>query len=201
MKLRSVEKPEVNKAVLVIEVSKEEFESGIDQAYRKNRNDITVPGFRKGRAPRKVIEAHFGQSVFYEDAINLTYPKAYAEAVVEAKVDPVDHPAVSLEEFPEEGGYVFKATVTTYPEITLEKYTGLTAERPVVEVTEEEIDKEIDSMRERASRLEPADKAVENGDIAVIDFEGYKDGVGFDGGKAEKYNLTIGSGSFIPGFE
>ena len=201
MNLKSVEKPEVNTAVLEIEVTADEFEVGLDQAYRKARHDITVPGFRKGKAPRKVIEAAYGAGVFYEDAVNLTFPKAYAEAVVEAKLDPVDQPNVELVEFPTNSGYVFKATVTLYPEITLGEYKGLSAERKVTEVTDADIDREIERLRERNARLESADKAVENGDVAVIDFEGFVDGVPFEGGKAEKYNLYVGSGSFVPGFE
>lgn len=201
MVLKSMEKPEVNTAVLVIDVTVEEFESGLDQAYRKNRHEITVPGFRKGRAPRKVIEANYGTSFFYDDAINFTYPKAYAEAVVEAELNPVDNPQVELVEFFEAGGYSFKATVTLYPEIKIGKYKGLTAERSVAPVTAEEIDAEIEKLRDRNARMESAGRAVQDGDIAVIDFEGFLEGVAFEGGKAEKYNLDIGSGNFIPGFE
>lgn len=201
MKLRSMEKPEVNKAVLTIEVTAEEFESGMDQAYRKNRHNIDVPGFRKGRAPRKVIEAHYGPSVFYDDAISMTYPKAYAEAVVEAELNPVDNPAVELTEFLDEGGYVFTATVDLYPEVKLGEYKGLKAYREKVSVAAEEVDQEISRLQERNARMEPVDRAAQDGDITVIDFEGFLDGVAFDGGKAEQFNLTLGSGSFIPGFE
>ena len=201
MKLRNVEKTEANTAVMTIEVTKEEFDKGLDQAYRQGRKDITVPGFRKGKAPRKVIEATYGTSVFYEDGINLTYPQAYAEAVVEANLEPVDHPAVELVEFPEEGGYVFKATVTLYPEVEMGEYKGLKAERKVEAVTEEDINKELDALRERNARLVTVEREAKLGDTVVIDFKGLLDGVAFDNGSAENYSLALGSGSFIPGFE
>jgi len=201
MKLRNVEKTEANTAVLTIEVTAEEFEKGLDQAYRKNRKDIQVPGFRKGKAPRKMIEAAYGTSIFYEDGINFTYPQAYGEAVVEADINPVDQPHVELQEFPEEGGYVFTATVTTYPEVTLGTYKGLEAPRKVEEVTEADIDEQLQRLRERNARLVTVEREIQQGDTAVIDFDGSVDGERFKNGQAENYSLEIGSHSFIDTFE
>jgi trigger factor len=201
MKLKSIEKTEANTAVLYIEVGADEFEEGINESYKKNRHEITVQGFRKGRAPRKVIEAVYGPSVFYEDAINFTYPKAYAEAVVEAGIEPVDRPHVEIDSFPTAEGYTFKATVTVYPEVKLGEYKGLKASKKAREVTDEDIDAEIERLRERNSRLQTAEREARDGDVAIIDFQGFHEGEPFEGGKAEKYNLTLGSGSFIPGFE
>ena len=159
-----------------------------------------MPGFRKGKAPRKIIEGMFGSGVFYEDAINELYPKAYAEAVEQEKLDVVSWPNVEVLEAGKDG-LTFKATVTVRPEVKLGEYKGLTAEKEEVKITDEDIDNELKPYINRASRMVTVEREAQNGDTVVIDFEGFKDGVPFDGGKAEGHSLELGSGAFIPGFE
>jgi len=201
MKLLSKNKEEKSKVVLEIEVTQEEFEEALTKAFKKNVSKITVPGFRKGKAPRKMIEKYYGESVFFEDAVNESYPAAYEEAVKEAGIEPIDRADVEIIKL-DKTGYTFKATVAVKPEVTLGEYKGLTVTKKVPVVTDEEVDAEIERLRERNSRLvEVKDRPVKNGDTVLIDYAGYLNGEAFAGGTAEKQTLKIGSGQFIPGFE
>lgn len=202
MSLKSSTKVETNRYQLEVEVDAEVFEKALNQAYHKQIKKISIPGFRKGKAPRAFVEKYYGDQVFYEDAINVVYPDALDAAVNEAKLemieDKVDFDLVSAGK----EGLVFKATITTKPEVEIEGYKGLPAVKKSVEVTEEEIDAEIKKVQERNSRMVTVeDRAAQDGDIAVIDFDGYVDDKQFEGGKAENYSLTLGAGQFIPGFE
>ena len=200
MNVKSVEKQEKSTVELIIEVGREEFEAAIEKVYKKQRSSINVPGFRKGHAPRKIIEGMYGSGVFYEEAINEVYPKALDEAMEQEKLDTVAWPQVEVQEVGKDG-FTFKAVVTVRPEVTLGQYKGLSAPKDEVVISEEDIENELKPYVERASRLVTVEREARNGDTAVIDFEGFKDGVPFDGGKAEGYSLVLGSGSFIPGFE
>lgn len=195
-----VENKELFSVELVIEVGAEEFEAGLDRAYKKSRGSISVPGFRKGKAPRKVIEGMYGTGVFYEDAIEELYPVALEEAVRSEKLDIVATPAVEIMEAGKDG-VTFKATITVRPEVMLESYKGLEADKVLATVTDAAVDAELQTFVERATRLEAVDRAAGNGDTAVIDFEGFQEGIPFNGGKGENFELVLGSGSFIPGFE
>lgn len=197
-----VEKLEHNMAKLTIEVSAGEFEKAIESAYRKSKNKISIPGFRKGKAPRRMIEQMYGKGVFYEDAANELIPEAYDKALEECTEKIVSSPKVDVIQVEAGKPFIFTAEVALKPEVTLGRYKGIKVDKVDIEVTEEEINAEIDGEREKNSRtLEVTDRAVQNGDIATIDFEGFVDEVAFDGGKGENYPLTIGSGAFIPGFE
>lgn len=201
MSLVSSKKVETNRAELIVEVKGEQFAQAVEAAYRKNLKNINVPGFRKGKAPRAMVEKLYGKGLFLDDAMNALYPKAYSEAVDEAGITPVDSAEVEVLNADEEG-FTFKATVTTRPVATLGKYKGLAAEKTVSPVTEAQIEEQIAQMREKYARVITVEgRAAQDGDIAEIDFEGFADGVPFEGGKGEKYPLTLGSGSFIPGFE
>ncbi len=200
MILKSVEKPETNKAKLVISVEKNEFEPAIEKSYRKNAGKFNVQGFRKGKAPRRIIERIYGESAFYEDAINIAFPDVYSAAIKEAGISPVDQPDLELNEINSEG-FTFTATVTTRPEVKLSQYKELSAEMPKVEVSDEDVEKELENRRHRCARLEKVDRPAKKGDTIVIDFEGFVDGNAFDGGKGEQHSLKLGSGQFIPGFE
>ena len=197
-----VEKLEKNMAKLTIEVSAEEFDAAIEQAYQKDKKKISLPGFRKGKAPRKMIEKMYGTGVFYEDAANIVIPKAYSEAAKECGEEIVSQPEISVTQIGAGKPFIFTAEVALKPAVTLGEYKGVEVEKTPVEVSEEEVDKEVDKERENNSRtIDVDDRAVEKGDIIKLNFEGFVDGVPFEGGKAEDYSLTIGSGSFIPGFE
>ena len=197
-----VEKLEKNMAKLTIEVSAEEFDAAIEQAYQKDKKKISLPGFRKGKAPRKMIEKMYGTGVFYEDAANIVIPKAYSEAAKECGEEIVSQPEISVTQIGAGQPFIFTAEVALKPAVTLGDYKGVEVEKTPVEVSEEEVDKEVDKERENNSRtIDVDDRAVESGDIIKLDFDGSVDGVPFAGGKAENYTLTIGSGSFIPGFE
>ena len=200
MNVKSVEKQEKSIVELVIEVGHDEFEAAIEKVYKKQRGKINIPGFRKGKAPRKVIEGMYGSAVFYEDAINEIYPEAYATAVEQEKLDVVAWPDVEIQEVGKDG-FTFKAKVTVRPEVKLGQYKELTAEKETVNVTDEDVDNELQPYINRATELVSVEREAQNGDTVVIDFEGFKDGVAFDGGKAEGHSLELGSGSFIPGFE
>lgn len=200
MKLVSVEKKEKNQVELSILVSKEEFEKACERSYRLNVGKINIQGFRKGKAPRKMIEKMYGPEIFYEDAMNFACEDSYYDAVKEAKVEPVDRPAVTDLDI-KDGEFTYKAIVTVKPEATVTEYKGLEAEKETVKVTAAEVDAEIERIRERNARQITVDRAVADGDIITFDFDGYMDGKQFDGGKAEDYDLKIGSGMFIPGFE
>ncbi len=200
MNLKNVEKHEKNMVTITVEVGKDEFEPAIEKAYRKQVKQLKVPGFRPGHAPRKVIEGMYGIGVFFDEAMNIAFPAAYQAALAEAKLEPVDHPSVEVTDVDAEG-FTFKATFANYPEVKLGEYKGLSAVKPSAVVSDEDVDKRLEQMRERNARLVSVEREAQNGDTAVIDFEGKKDGVPFDGGKGENYPLELGSGSFIPGFE
>ena len=185
---------------LTVEVGAADFEAAVEKAYKKQRGQIRVPGFRPGKAPRKMIEAMFGAQVFYEEAVNIALPDAYEEAVKEQELQVVGYPQVELLDVGKEG-FSFKATVAVFPEMTLGQYKGLEAPRAEAKVTDEDVDARLKEMAERNSRMVSVDRAVEKGDIANINFEGFLDGEPFDGGKGEDHDLEIGSGSFVPGFE
>ena len=197
-----VEKLEKNMAKLTIEASAEDFEKAIQKVYLKARGRINIPGFRKGKAPRKLIEKMYGTGVFYEDAANDLIPTAYAEALKDCDLEIVSRPEINVTQIESGKPFIFTAEVAVKPEVTLGEYKGVEVEKSDVEVTEEDINKEVDKERENNSRtIDVDDRAVESGDIIKLDFDGSVDGVPFAGGKAENYTLTIGSGSFIPGFE
>ena len=197
-----VEKLENNMAKLTIEVSAEELEKAIEDAYRKNRNRISIPGFRKGKAPRKMIEQMYGKEIFYEDAANALIPDAYDKAFEESTEEIVSSPKIDVVQLEAGKPFIFTAEVALKPEVTLGKYKGVKVAKIDVDVTDEEVAAEIDMERDKNSRtVDVTDRAVQSGDIATIDFEGFVDGVAFEGGKGEDYPLTIGSGAFIPGFE
>lgn len=197
-----VEKQEKNMAKLTIEVPTEEFVAALNKAYQKNKNKISVPGFRKGKAPRKMIEKMYGAGIFYEDAANFVIPQAYSNAAKECGEEIVSQPEIDVTQIEEGKPFIFTAEVALKPAVTLGTYKGVEVAKTVVEVSEEEVDKEVDKERENNSRtIDVDDRAVENGDMIKLDFDGSVDGVPFKGGKAENYQLTVGSGSFIPGFE
>ena len=197
-----VEKLEKNMAKLTIEASAEDFEKAIQKVYLKARGRINIPGFRKGKAPRKLIEKMYGTGVFYEDAANDLIPTAYAEALKDCDLEIVSRPEINVTQIESGKPFIFTAEVAVKPEVTLGEYKGVEVEKSDVEVTDEDINKEVDKERENNSRtIDGDDRAVESGDIIKLDFDGSVDGVPFAGGKAENYTLTIGSGSFIPGFE
>ena len=200
MKVTSVEKKEKSTVELVIEVGAEEFEAAVQKAYLKNRASINVPGFRKGKAPRKIVESLYGTGVFYEDAINEVYPAAYAEAVAEQKLDEVGYPKMEIVSVGKEG-LTFKALVSVRPEVKLGAYKGLTAPKEAVKVTEKDVEAELKPYIDRATSLSAVKRKAKKGDTAVIDFEGFMDGKPFEGGKGENYSLELGSGAFVPGFE
>ncbi len=197
-----VEKLEKNMAKLTIEASAEEFESALEKAYQKNRNKINVQGFRKGKAPRAIIEKMYGASILYEDAANEIIPEAYEKAASESGLEIVSRPDIDVVQVEKGKSFIFTAEVALKPEVTLGTYKGIKVEKKEAEVTEDEIMAQIDKEREQNSRtITIEDRAVQDGDITVIDFEGFVDGVAFEGGKGENYSLTIGSHSFIDTFE
>ena len=200
MSVKNCEKLEKSMVALTVEVGAADFEAAVEKAYKKQRGQIRVPGFRPGKAPRKMIEAMFGAQVFYEEAVNIALPVAYEEAVKEQDLQVVGYPQVELLDVGKEG-FSFKATVAVFPEMTLGQYKGLEAPRAEAKVTDEDVDARLKEMAERNSRMVSVDRAVEKGDIANINFEGFLDGEPFDGGKGEDHDLEIGSGSFVPGFE
>ena len=200
MNVKSVEK-ENGKAKVVVEIDKAEFEQALNKAYAKCRKDIMLPGFRKGKAPRKMVESMYGATVFYEDAVNEIFPDIFTKAIVEQELKAVGSPSVSNMDTPDEGGVVLTIETELYPEVTLGQYKGLEVPKHEVKVEESEVDAEVGRMAERNARIETVDRAAANGDTVVIDFEGFVDDQPFQGGKAEDYSLTLGSGSFIPGFE
>lgn len=200
MELKKNEKVNGYTVELEIGVGKEEFEAACEQAYRKNVGKITVPGFRRGKAPRKMIEKMYGASVFYEDAVNIAFPAAYEAAVDEAGIIPVDQAQLDILDL-SENGFTFKAVVTVRPSIDAGDYKAIRVEKYQHEVTDEDVDAEINRMAQRNSRVETVEREAASGDTANIDYEGSVDGVPFDGGKAEGYDLRLGSGTFIPGFE
>lgn len=200
--LKSKNQVETNKYELEIEVSPEVFEDAVQKVYLKNKSKINVPGFRPGKAPRKMIETHYGEAVFYEDAVNSIYGETIEEAVKEAELTLVAPPEVEVTDVGKDVGVKFKAVCITKPVVKVGDCKGIKVTKTVNAVTDEMVDHEIEHMREHHSRsINVDDRAAQNGDDVVIDFEGFKDGVAFEGGKAEKYTLKLGSGQFIPGFE
>ena len=197
-----VEKLEKNMAKLTIEVPAEELEEAIENAYRKNKNRISIPGFRKGKASRKMIEQMYGKSVFYEDAANELMPDAYERALDECSEEIVSSPKVDVVQLEAGKPFIFTAEVALKPEVTLGTYKGVKVGKTDVEVTDADVDAHIDRERDKNSRtVEVTDREVRDGDSIVLDFEGFVDGTAFEGGKGNDYSLTIGSHTFIPGFE
>lgn len=197
-----VEKLEKNMAKLTIEVSAEEFEKALDKAYHKQKGQINVQGFRKGKAPRTMIEKMYGAGIFYEEAANMIIPEAYEKAYDECDLDIVSSPEIDVVQIEKGKAFIFTAEVALKPEVTLGEYKGVQVEKKSVEVTEEELDAEINRVREQNSRtIAVEDRAAQDGDMTVIDFEGFVDGVAFEGGKGTDYPLTLGSHSFIDTFE
>ncbi|PEJ99287.1 trigger factor [Bacillus wiedmannii] len=196
------EKLEGNVGVLTIEVDAKEVNNSIDAAFKKVVQTINVPGFRKGKMPRPLFEQRFGIESLYQDALDIILPKAYGEAIDEAGIFPVDHPEINIEKFEKNANLIFTAKVTVKPEVKLGEYKGLAVEKVETTVTDEDVENELKSLQERQAELVVKEEGtVENGDTAVIDFEGFVDGEAFEGGKGENYSLAIGSGTFIPGFE
>ena len=200
MNIKSNEKKENSAIELVIEVSAAEFDAAINKVYNKQKKNIMIPGFRKGKAPRKMVEKMYGESVFFEDAVEEAYPAAYDAALKEAGIVPVAYPKLEIVEVSKDG-FTFKALVTVQPEASVKEYKGLVVAKPEVKVTAADVKAEMKPYIDRASRLVSVDRKAKKGDVAVIDFEGFKDGVAFEGGKGENYSLELGSGTFVPGFE
>lgn len=201
MNVKSVEKNENNTAKLVLEVEKAQFQTALDKAYRKVKNTIYIPGFRKGKAPRKIVETMYGSNVFYEDAINLIFPEIWDQATTESELKVVGSPSVSDLNVDENGNLVLTVECGLYPVAVLGQYKGIEAEKAAVTVTDEEVDADIKQLASRNSSISTVERAAKDGDTVIIDFDGYMDGVAFDGGKGENYTLRLGSGTFIPGFE
>lgn len=196
------EKLEGNQGVLTIDVASDKFDEALDQAFTKVRKQVNVPGFRKGKIPRKIFEQRFGVESLYQDALDIVLPDAYASAVDEAGIEPVDRPEIDVDQVEQGKDVIFKATVTVKPEVKLGTYKGLEVEKFDVDVTEEEVQAELDQLREKQADLAVVeDGEVQEGDTAILDFEGFVDGEPFEGGQAENHSLEIGSGQFIPGFE
>lgn len=197
-----VEKLEKSMAKLTIEVAAEEFDAAITKAYQKSRSKISMPGFRKGKAPRAMIEKMYGAGIFYEDAANIIIPDAYESAAEESGLEIVAQPEIDVIQMEKGKAFIFTASVAVKPEVTLGEYKGIEVEKKTAEVTDEEIDEEINRIREINSRMITVDdRAAQDGDTVLIDFDGYVDGEQFEGGKAENYSLTLGSHSFIDTFE
>lgn len=203
MSLKSSKKLDTNRYELEIEISPEEFSKAIDKAYKKNAKKISIPGFRKGKAPRNFIEKYYGENIFYEDAVNSLYPGAMDEAIEEAKLevinDKIDFDIVTIGK---NEGLTFKVAVTVKPEVKIENYKGIEVKKKSTRVTKKDVDKEIESQRERNARIVTVEnRASKDGDIVVIDFKGFVDGKAFEGGESKNHTLKLGSKQFIPGFE
>ena len=202
MSLKVENTDEKNMVKLTIEVAEDEFEKAVEKAYQKNKNKISLQGFRKGKAPRKMIEKMYGPAIFYEDAANELIPDAYANAVEEGKVEVVAQPEINVVQIESGKPFIFEAVVAVKPEVKLGEYKGIEVEKKTAEVTAEEIDAELEKVREQNARMITVDdRAALDGDTVTIDFEGFVDDVAFEGGKGEDHPLTLGSGTFIPGFE
>ncbi len=200
MNVKNIEK-NGNQATIVVEIDKELMETGVNKAYMKARKSIMIPGFRKGKAPRKVIEGMYGAHVFYEDGLEEIFPEIYDFAVVKQDVNAIGRPNLTDMDISEEGVVTLTLTTELYPEVTLGDYKGLEVEKAEANVTDEQVQAELDRMAQNVSSTETVERAAEMGDTANIDFEGFDNGVAFDGGKGENFDLKLGSGSFVPGFE
>ena len=197
-----VEKLEKNMAKLTIEVGAEELEKAIQSAYQKQKSKISIPGFRKGKVPRQIIEKMYGKEIFYEDAVNELIPDAYEKALDECEEDIVSSPQIDVTQIEAGKPFIFTATVALKPEVKLGKYKGVKVDKVDISVTDDEINEVVEKERDNNARnIAVEDRPVKDGDMTIIDFEGFVDGVAFEGGKGEDYPLTIGSGAFIPGFE
>ncbi len=201
MELKNTEKQEHSVVALTIEITKAELEAAKDKAFKKSGKNITVPGFRKGKAPRKMIEKLYGEGVFFEEAFNILYPEAMEMAVEKSGIKPVGRADVDLGDPAEEGGLTIIAKVPVEPEVELGEYKGIEAEKETVKVLQADVKAELNRMAQRFARTETVDRKAKKNDTVDIDFEGFVDGVAFEGGKAEHHELTLGSGAFIPGFE
>ena len=201
MSVKSCEKIEKSQVVLTIEVGAPEFEAAIEKAYQKMRKKINVPGFRPGKAPRKIIEGMYGAEVFFEEAINIAFPEAYEAAVKEQELQVVGYPSVEIEGQVTRDGFTFKATAPVYPEVTLGQYKGLSAPKEEVKVSAADVDERLKALTDRNTRLVSVDREAKEGDTVVIDFEGFLEGKPFEGGKGENFSLELGSHTFVPGFE
>ncbi len=201
MNVKSVEKNENSTAKLVLEIEASQFQLALDKAYRKVKNDIYIPGFRKGKAPRKIVERMYGANVFYEDGINELFPKVWAEAVEASELNVVGTPSVDDLKVEDNGTLVLTIDTALYPEVTLGDYKGLEIEKAETAVSDEDVEAEVQRLADRNSSVATADRPAQLGDTAVIDFIGYDNGVPFEGGAGDNQNLKLGSGTFIPGFE
>ena len=200
MSVKSCETLEKSMVALTVEVGAADFEAAVEKAYRKQRGSIRMPGFRPGKAPRKMIERMYGEAIFYEEAVNAALPDAYGAAVKEKELQVVGYPQVELLEVGKEG-FSFKGTVAVYPQVTLGQYKGIEAPKAEVKVLAADVNARLKEMADRNSRMVSVERKVKKGDVANIDFEGFMDGVPFDGGKSDNFDLEIGSGQFVPGFE
>lgn len=195
-------KKEGNKVTFKLTVDNDKFEGAVTKAYNKNKGKFNIPGFRKGKAPKQIIESQYGKGVFYNDAIDMLFPEIYPSALDELNIDPIDRPDLDIEEISKDNGLVMVVNVEVKPEFELGSYKGIEIAKPDYTVNEDEVTLRLDEMRNKASRLVDVEgRAIESGDNTVIDFEGFVDGVAFEGGKGEDYSLVIGSNTFIPGFE
>ncbi|BAB06772.1 trigger factor [Halalkalibacterium halodurans] len=196
------EKLEGNEGVLTVDVESAKVDEALDKAFKKVVKKVNVPGFRKGKVPRKIFERQFGVEALYQDALDILLPEAYAAAIDETGIEPVDRPEIDIEQMEQGNNLIFKATVTVKPEVQLGDYKGLEFEEKDTTVSDEDVEQELKSLQERQAELVVVEEeAIQEGDTAVLDFEGFVDGEAFEGGKAENYSLEIGSGQFIPGFE
>ncbi len=202
MTVKNVEKLEKSRVAVTVEVGAEEFEAAVAKAYAKARGKLSIPGFRPGKAPRKMIEKLYGAGVFYSDAVDIALPEAYTQAVGSSGLDVIGYPEIEIvDDKIDESGFTFKATVAVYPEVKLGEYKGLSAEKEDVKVSADDIKERLNEMAESNSRLVTVARKAKKGDIADIDFEGFDNGTAFEGGKGQNYDLELGSGSFVPGFE
>lgn len=201
MNVKNVEKNENNTAKVVLEVEKDQFQMALDKAYRKVKNNIYIPGFRKGKAPRKIVEGMYGANVFYEDAINLIFPEIWEQATTEAELKVVGSPSVSDLSVDDNGNLALTVECGLYPVAVLGQYKGVEAEKAIATVTDEEVEEDIQRLASRNSSISTVERPAKDGDTTIIDFEGFVDGNAFEGGKGESYTLRLGSGTFIPGFE
>ena len=202
MTVKNVEKLEKSRVAVTVEVGAEEFEAAVAKAYAKARGKLSIPGFRPGKAPRKMIEKLYGAGVFYSDAVDIALPEAYTQAIGQSGLDVVGYPEIEIvDDKIDENGFTFKATVAVYPEVKLGEYKGLTAEKEEIKVSADDVKERLNEMAERNARLVSVDRKAKKGDIAVIDFEGFLEGKPFEGGKGENFSLELGSHTFVPGFE